>query len=71
MTTSTGTGPHTARVCLTGDLDYDTCGRDGIAFHLDGVGPALRRLLELTGTHEYLTSPQRSGASAGNRHGRT
>ncbi|MCX3291093.1 STAS domain-containing protein [Streptomyces sp. NEAU-H22] len=116
MTTSFGTGPHTVRLALTGDLDYDTCGellrrvrtaldghrevtdlhldcrelelvdsmglstllevhrsagRDGIAFHLEGIGPALRRLLELTGTYEYLTSPQRSGTSAGSRHGRT
>jgi hypothetical protein len=71
-------------LALTGDLDYDTCGellrrvrtaldgrRDGIAFHLDGVGPALRRLLGLTGAYEYLTSPQRAGTSAGSRHGRT
>ncbi|MFG3721974.1 STAS domain-containing protein [Streptomyces massasporeus] len=116
MTTSFGTGPHTVRLALTGDLDYDTCGellrrvrtaldgprevtdlhldcrelelvdsmglstlleihrsagRDGIAFHLEGVGPALRRLLELTGTYEYLTSPQRSGASAESSQGRT
>jgi anti-anti-sigma factor len=33
-------------------------GRDGIGFHLDNVGPALRRLLELTGTHEYLSTPR-------------
>ncbi|MFJ8053371.1 STAS domain-containing protein [Streptomyces luteogriseus] len=116
MTHSFGTGPHTVRLALTGDLDYDACGellrrvrtaldarrevtdlhldcrelelvdsmglstlleihrragRDGIAFHLDGIGPALRRLLELTGTYKYLTSPQRSGTSAGSRHGRT
>ncbi|GAA2765726.1 hypothetical protein GCM10010103_47670 [Streptomyces paradoxus] len=32
--------------------------RDGIAFHLDDIGPALRRLLELTGTYEYLTAPR-------------
>ncbi|WP_454320430.1 STAS domain-containing protein [Streptomyces phaeoluteigriseus] len=30
---------------------------DGIRFHLDDVGPALRRLLEVTGTYEYLTDP--------------
>ncbi|MGW6545136.1 STAS domain-containing protein [Streptomyces massasporeus] len=116
MTTSFGTGPHTVRLALTGDLDYDTCGellrrvrtaldgarevtdlhldcgelelvdsmglstlleihrsagRDGIAFHLEGVGPVLRRLLELTGTYEYLTIPQRSGSSAGSSRGRT
>ena len=34
--------------------------RDGIAFHLDDIGPALRRLLELTGTYEYLTAPRQS-----------
>ncbi|GAA4329021.1 hypothetical protein GCM10023086_58020 [Streptomyces venetus] len=28
---------------------------DGVGFHLDGVGPVLRRLLEITGTYEYLT----------------
>ncbi|MFJ4281522.1 STAS domain-containing protein [Streptomyces massasporeus] len=116
MTTSFGTGPHTVRLALTGDLDYDTCGelllrvrtaldgsreitdlhldcrelglvdsmglstlleihrsvgRGGVAFHLEGVGPALRRLLELTGTYEYLTSPQRSGAPAESSQGRT
>ncbi|MEU0897397.1 STAS domain-containing protein [Streptomyces massasporeus] len=115
MTTSFGTGPHTVRLALTGDLDHDTCGellrrvrtaldgrrevtdlpglpaagagrlhglstlleihrsagRDGIACHLEGVGPALRRLLELTGTYAYLTSPQRSGPSAESSQGRT
>ncbi|MDQ0712269.1 anti-anti-sigma factor [Streptomyces luteogriseus] len=40
-------------------------GRDGIAFHLDGVRPALRRLLELTGTYEYLTSPSGPGRPPG------
>ncbi|MBB6416542.1 hypothetical protein HDC93_002125 [Streptomyces sp. AK010] len=50
---------------------HRSAGRDGIAFHLGGVGPALLRLLELTGTYEYLTSPQRSGTSAGSRYGRT
>lgn len=105
MTTSFGTRPHTVRLALTGDLDYDTCGellqrvrtalddrgaveelhldcgalgtvdsmglstllqihrsacRDSIAFHLDDVGPALRRLLELTGTYEHLTTPGQS-----------
>ncbi|MEU2911011.1 STAS domain-containing protein [Streptomyces massasporeus] len=116
MTTSFGTGPHTVRLALTGDLDHDTCGellrrvrtaldgarevtdlhldcrelelvdsmwlstlleihrsagRDGIVFHLEGVGPALRRLLELTGTYEYLMSPQRSGSPAESSQGRT
>ncbi|MFD8231944.1 STAS domain-containing protein [Streptomyces sp. NPDC059696] len=120
MTSSLGSGPHTVRLALTGDLDYDTCAellqrvraalegrvdvgelrldcgrlglvdsmglstllqihrvacRDGIAFHLDEVGPALRRLLELTGTYEYLTTPQqsrqRSEPSAESSHGRT
>ncbi|GAA2302929.1 hypothetical protein GCM10010234_52470 [Streptomyces hawaiiensis] len=43
--------------------------RDGIAFHLDDVGPALRRLLKLTGTYEYLTTPQQSESPARSRHG--
>ncbi|MFE9030947.1 STAS domain-containing protein [Streptomyces iakyrus] len=105
MTPSFGTGPHTVRLALTGDLDYDTCGellqrvrtaldggggveelhldcgalgtvdsmglstllqihrsagRQGIAFHLDDIGPALRRLLGLTGTYEHLTTPGQS-----------
>jgi hypothetical protein len=38
--------------------------RDGIALHLDDIGPALRRLLEPTGTHAYLTTPHDSGADA-------
>ncbi|MEV6612997.1 STAS domain-containing protein [Streptomyces sp. NPDC051051] len=33
--------------------------QEGVRFHLDNIGPALRRLLELTGTYDYLTvSPQ-------------
>ncbi|MEW2614047.1 STAS domain-containing protein [Streptomyces sp. NPDC047880] len=116
MTLSIGSGPHTVRLALTGDLDYDTCAellqrvraalegredvdelrldcgrlelvdsmglstllqihrsacRDGIAFHLDDVGPALRRLMELTGTYEYLTTPQQSEPPAESRHGRS
>ncbi|MEU6685465.1 STAS domain-containing protein [Streptomyces sp. NPDC046832] len=116
MTPSLGSGPHTVRLALTGDLDYDTCAellqrvgaalegredvgelrldcgrlglvdsmglstllqihrsacRDGIAFHLDDVGPALRRLLELTGTYEYLTTPRQSEPPAESGHGRT
>ncbi|MFJ4560847.1 STAS domain-containing protein [Streptomyces massasporeus] len=50
---------------------HRSAGRDGVAFHLEGVGPALRRLLELTGTYEYLTSPQRSGPPAESGRGRT
>ncbi|MFF8017617.1 STAS domain-containing protein [Streptomyces sp. NPDC007929] len=50
---------------------HRSTGLDGIAFHLEGVGPALRRLLELTGTYAYLTSPQRAGAPAESGHGRT
>ncbi|MEW2811476.1 STAS domain-containing protein [Streptomyces massasporeus] len=49
---------------------HRSAGRDGIAIHLEGVGPALRRLLELTGTYAYLTSPQRSGSPAESSHGR-
>ncbi|MEV7208399.1 MULTISPECIES: STAS domain-containing protein [unclassified Streptomyces] len=30
--------------------------RDGIGFHLDNIGPVLRRLLDLTGTYEHLHS---------------
>ncbi|MEU3891444.1 STAS domain-containing protein [Streptomyces sp. NPDC029041] len=116
MTPSFGTGPHSVRLALTGDLDYDSCaellervrtaldgggdvrelhldcrelrlvdsmglstllqihrsaGRDGIAFHLDDVGPALRRLLELTGTYEYLTTPQQCEPPAESGHGRS
>ncbi|MFB6847718.1 STAS domain-containing protein [Streptomyces sp. NPDC056373] len=116
MTPSFGTGPHTVRLALTGDLDYDSCAellqrvrvaldggvrveelhldcrelglvdsmglstllqihrsacRDGIAFHLDDVGQALRRLLELTGTYEYLTTPRQSGPAAESRRGRS
>ncbi|MEU7720019.1 hypothetical protein [Streptomyces tibetensis] len=44
---------------------------DGVAFHLGDVGPALRRLLELTGTYEYLTTPQRSEPPAESRRGRS
>ncbi|WP_346345678.1 STAS domain-containing protein [Streptomyces sp. SID5643] len=39
---------------------HRSAGRDGIAFHLDDIGPALRRLLELTGTYEHLTAARRS-----------
>lgn len=101
--------PHTVRMALTGDLDYDTCedlldrvrralrehegtehlrldcreletvdsmglstllqihrtaGQDGIGFHLDNIGPALRRLLELTGTYEHLHATQKPTAAA-------
>ncbi|WP_121750968.1 STAS domain-containing protein [Streptomyces sp. E2N166] len=34
----------------------------GIGFHLDNIGPALKRLLELTGTYEHLSSSQRTAA---------
>ncbi|MEU3935168.1 STAS domain-containing protein [Streptomyces sp. NPDC029044] len=44
---------------------HRSAGRDGIAFHLDDIGPALRRLLELTGTYEHLTTPRRSGSPEG------
>ncbi|MER7479791.1 STAS domain-containing protein [Streptomyces sp. NPDC126510] len=116
MTPSFGTGPHSVRLALTGDLDYDSCAellqrvrtaldvggkaeelhldcrelglvdsmglstllqihrsacRDGIAFHLDEVGPALRRLLELTGVYEYLTTRRQSDPPAESSHGRS
>ncbi|WP_063788061.1 STAS domain-containing protein [Streptomyces sp. NRRL B-1140] len=116
MTPSFGTGPHTVRLALTGDLDYDSCAellervrralddggevqelhldcrelglvdsmglstllqihrsacRDGIALHLADVGPALRRLLELTGTYEYLTTPRQYEPPAESGHGRS
>ncbi|MEU9591694.1 STAS domain-containing protein [Streptomyces sp. NPDC048193] len=32
--------------------------RDGIGFHLDGIGPTLKRLLDITGTYEHLTTPR-------------
>ncbi|MFJ8148845.1 STAS domain-containing protein [Streptomyces sp. NPDC096094] len=107
---SPSAGPHTVRLALTGDLDYDTCGellqevrlvlggredvehlrldcrdlevvdsmglstllqihrsacQDGIGFHLDNIGPSLKRLLEITGTGEYLLDSQ-GGATAPN-----
>lgn len=40
---------------------HRSAGRDGIAFHLDDIGPALRRLLELTGTYEHLMAPRQAG----------
>ncbi|MFF9865565.1 STAS domain-containing protein [Streptomyces sp. NPDC013953] len=112
VATPTPAGPHTVRLALTGDLDYDTsgelldqvhlalrdradvddlrldcrklgtvdstglsallqihrsAGRDGIGFHLDNIGPALQRLLDLTGTYEYLTTPQQSEPANENR----
>ncbi|MFE8964650.1 STAS domain-containing protein [Streptomyces iakyrus] len=39
---------------------HRSAGREGIAFHLDDIGPALRRLLELTGTYEHLTTPRQA-----------
>ncbi|MFH0521398.1 STAS domain-containing protein [Streptomyces sp. M41] len=46
---------------------HRSAGRDGIVFHLDNIGPSLRRLLEITGTYTYLTAGQRkkSGQHAG------
>ncbi|MER5833621.1 hypothetical protein ABT116_22865 [Streptomyces sp. NPDC002130] len=44
---------------------------NGIAFDLDDVGPALRRLLELTGTYAYLTTPRQSELPAESRRGRS
>ncbi|WP_369214972.1 STAS domain-containing protein [Streptomyces flavofungini] len=32
-----------------------TASRSGITFHLDNIGPALKQLLDMTGTYEYLT----------------
>lgn len=95
------THPHTVRLALLGELDYDNgdwalhiaqqairehpdarelrldcrelgaidstglsilllihrlaC-QDRIGFHLDNIGPALRRLLDITGTYEHLTT---------------
>ncbi|MHC3454533.1 MULTISPECIES: STAS domain-containing protein [Streptomyces] len=46
---------------------HRSAGHDGIGFHLDEVGPALRRLLEVTGTCTYLTTPGRAGPSAESR----
>lgn len=102
--------PHTVRLALVGDLDYevgdevlhqvlqalrggedvrdlrldcqglgtvDSVGlsvllqihrhtsEDGTGFHLDNMGPGLERLLRITGTHEYLTTPQQAAPAAG------
>ncbi|SDC51410.1 STAS domain-containing protein [Streptomyces prasinopilosus] len=38
---------------------------DGTGFHLDHVGPRLERLLRITGTYEYLTTPQQAAPPAG------
>ncbi|WP_179878794.1 MULTISPECIES: hypothetical protein [unclassified Streptomyces] len=57
------------RLALTGDLDHDTCGE-----LLRRVRTALDGRREVTDPHldcRGLTSPQRSGTSAGGRHGRT
>ncbi|MGV9557764.1 STAS domain-containing protein [Streptomyces sp. NPDC003522] len=35
--------------------------QDGLRFHLDNIGPALRRLLEITGTYDYLTTSPEDG----------
>ncbi|CAM5402346.1 STAS domain-containing protein OS=Streptomyces alboniger OX=132473 GN=CP975_01170 PE=4 SV=1 [Streptomyces alboniger] len=35
---------------------HRTARENGIAFHLDNIGPALRQLLDMTGTYEHLTS---------------
>ncbi|MER5767068.1 STAS domain-containing protein [Streptomyces sp. NPDC001985] len=37
-------------------IHRSACG-EGVAFHLDDIGPGLRRLLELTGTYDHLTTP--------------
>ncbi|MFI8307058.1 STAS domain-containing protein [Streptomyces sp. NPDC085927] len=37
---------------------------DGTGFHLDTMGPRLERLLRITGTYEYLTTPQQAPPSA-------
>jgi anti-anti-sigma factor len=35
---------------------HRSAGDDGIGFHMDNIGHPLRRLLDLTGVHEYLTA---------------
>ncbi|MFI8306144.1 STAS domain-containing protein [Streptomyces sp. NPDC085927] len=50
---------------------HRSAGHDGIGFHLDDVGPALRRLLEITGTYTYLTTPGQAGPTAESRHNPT
>ncbi|MFD5658972.1 STAS domain-containing protein [Streptomyces hirsutus] len=47
---------------------HRSAGHAGIGLHLDGVGPALRRLLELTGTYTYLTTPGQAGPTTESRH---
>ncbi|MEU3661440.1 STAS domain-containing protein [Streptomyces sp. NPDC032940] len=101
--------PHSVRLALLGDLDYDNgdlvleavqralrehdgvrelrldcrelravdstglsvlllmhrlARRDGIGFHLDAIGPALKRLLDITGTYEHLTTAHPDVAAA-------
>jgi anti-anti-sigma factor len=36
---------------------HRTAQQNGFGFHLDNIGPVLQRLLEVTGTYEYLTTP--------------
>ncbi|MFI9613286.1 STAS domain-containing protein [Streptomyces sp. NPDC052023] len=45
---------------------HRSAGQDNIGFHLDDIGPTLRRLLELTGTYEYLTTPRQADPADGN-----
>lgn len=41
--------------------------QDGVRLHLDNIGPALRRLLELTGTYDYLTASPEDDQPGGGR----
>ncbi|MFG3250813.1 STAS domain-containing protein [Streptomyces sp. NPDC048187] len=43
---------------------HRTAVQDGIGFHLDNIGPGLRRLLELTGTYEHLHAAHEPTAAA-------
>nr|WP_237518730.1 STAS domain-containing protein [Streptomyces sp. SID5910] len=38
--------------------------RDRIGFRLEDIGPALKRLLDVTGTYEHLTTPDPDVAAA-------
>ncbi|MEU6161796.1 STAS domain-containing protein [Streptomyces sp. NPDC047130] len=37
-------------------MTHRLAGRQGISFHLDHIGPKLRRMLEITGTYEHLNT---------------
>ncbi|MGW0606049.1 STAS domain-containing protein [Streptomyces sp. NPDC002640] len=46
-------------------MTHRLAGRHGISFHLDHLGPKLRRMLEITGTYEHLSTPLPGAPAAG------